>query len=192
MKVIHVLLAMIITVAPGLASASHWIINSEQSVINFKVSSMKLMTVKGNFINVKGEVVYDESDISKSSVTAEVEAKTVNTGNNKRDEHLRAADFLDVATHNRMEFTSTRLAVNNGRLEIHGNLTIRGITKNVVLDAGFKDEIEKELKDKSHCIITATSEINRIDFGVDNNSFLTYGIGNNVQITLNIDLDESK
>jgi polyisoprenoid-binding protein YceI len=153
---------------------------------------MKVMTVKGTFNNVKGEVVVDESNLNKSIVTAEVDAKTVNTGNNKRDEHLRTADFLDVATHSRMKFTSIRLEVDKGRLKIHGNLTIRGITRNVVLDAGVAEEIETELKGTPHCRITATTDINRNDFGVNNNKVLTYGIGDKVYLTLNIELIRAK
>ncbi len=192
MKKLIFLIAMAITPLPSLANASRWSIDSEKSVIDFKVSNMKVMTVKGTFKNVKGEVVFDETNLSKSSVTAEVDANTVNTGIRKRDEHLRTADFLDVATHNRIKFISTRLTVDNGRLKIHGDLTIRGITKNVVLDAGRKEEIENEVKNKSHCRITATTDISRIEFGVDNNKLLTYGIGNKVYITLNIDLDKSE
>ena len=182
------LLAMLIAALPGQVNASRWSIDSGKTDISFKVSNMKVMTVKGTFNNVKGEAAIDESNISKSSVTAEVDANTVNTGNIKRDEHLRTADFLDVATHNRMKFASTGLVVKEGRLKIHGNLTIRGVTKSTVLDAGVADEIEKELKSKSRCIITATTDINRNDFGVDNNKILTYGIGNKIYITLNIEL----
>ncbi len=184
--------AMVLSTLPGLASASRWNINSEKTVIDFNVANMKVMTVKGIFKNVKGEVILDETNMNKSSVLAEVDASTVNTGNGKRDEHLISADFLDVATHNKMKFTSTRLVVEEGRLKIHGNLTIRGITKNTVLDAGLVEEIEKKMKGAAHCSITATTDINRIDFGVDNNRFLTYGIGNKVYITLIVELDKAE
>lgn len=192
MKKIILLIAMAITALPGLASASQWNINSEKTVIDFKVTNMKLMTVKGTFNHVIGAVVYDESDITKSSVTANIEAKTVNTGNTNRDKHLITTDFLDAEKYNYIKFTTTNLVIGDDRLKIHGNLTIRGITKNVVLDAGSKSEVEKQLKDKTHCQITATTDINRNDFGVDNNNILSYGIGNNVHITLNIGLDKSK
>lgn len=192
MKKIIFLIAMAIVAFPGLASASRWNINSEKTVIDFKVTNMKVMTVKGTFKNVKGEVNLDETNLNRSSVSAEVDAGTVNTGNGKRDEHLRTADFLDVPSHNRMKFTSTRVAVEEGRLKIHGNLTIRGVTKNAVLDAGPVEEIEKKIKGTAHCSIAATTDLNRVDFGVDNNRFLSYGIGSKIYITLNVELDKAE
>jgi len=180
--------AMAIAMLANLANASVWSIDSEKTAVEFKVKNMKVFTVGGIFKSVTGEVVVDEKDTAKSTVSAEIDAKTVNTGNEKRDEHLRTGDFLDVANHNKMKFVSKRIVKDKNRLKIHGDLTIRGKTKGVVLDAGEEAAIEKALKDATHCKITGTTEINRIDFGVDNSKFLSSGISDNVNITLNIEL----
>jgi polyisoprenoid-binding protein YceI len=180
--------AMAIAMLANLANASVWDIDTGKTVVEFKVKNMKVFSVKGTFKSVIGEVVVDDKDTTKSIVSAEIDAKTVNTGIEKRDEHLRTVDFLDVANHNKMKFVSNRMVWDKNRLKIHGNLTIRGITKGVVLDAGDQAAIEKALKEATHCKITATTEINRIDFGVDNSKFLSSGIGDNVRITLNIEL----
>lgn len=179
---------MAISMLSNLANASVWNIDSEKTVVEFKVKNMKVFTVEGTFKSVTGEVVVDDKDTAKSTVSAEIDAKTVNTGNEKRDEHLRTVDFLDVASHNKMKFVSNRIVRDKNRLKIHGDLTIRGKTKGVVLDAGDEAAIERALKNATHCKITATTEINRTDFGVDNSKFLSSGIGDNVRITLNIEL----
>lgn len=188
MKKTLLLVAMAIAMLSNLANASVWNIDPGKSVVEFKVKNMKVFTVEGTFKSVTGELVVDDKDTAKSAVSAEIDAKTVNTGNEKRDEHLRTVDFLDVANHNKMKFVSNRIVKDKNRLKIHGDLTIRGKTKGVVLDAGDETAIEKALKDATHCKITVTTEINRIDFGVDNSKFLSSGIGDNVRITLNIEL----
>ncbi len=188
MKMTLLLFAMAIAMLANLANASVWNIDPEKTVVEFKVKNMKVFTVGGTFKSVTGEVVVDEKDTAKSAVSAEIDAKTVNTGNEKRDEHLRTADFLDVAHHNKLKFVSNRIVRDKNRLKIHGDLTIRGKTKGVVLDAGDEAVIEKALKEATHCKITATTEINRTDFGVDNSKFLSSGIGDNVKITLSIEL----
>lgn len=188
MKKTLLLVAMAILMLANMTNASVWNIDPEKSVVEFKVKNMKVLTVNGTFKNVTGEVVVDDKDTAKSTMSAEIDAKTVNTGNEKRDVHLRNEDFLDVANHSKMKFVSNRIVRDNSRLKIHGDLTIRGKTKGVVLDAGDEAAIEKALKDATHCKITATTEINRIDFGVDNSQFLSSGIGDNVKITLNIEL----
>jgi aconitate hydratase len=92
-------------------------------------------TAKARFAGVKGTITLDERDLARSAVTAEIDAATVETGDQKRDGHLRSGDFLDVETHPALTFTSTRVEpLDDDRLRVHGDLTIRGTTRPIVLD----------------------------------------------------------
>ena len=182
--------------APVAASASTWNIDPEHSSIQFKVSHLGLVDVKGIFRKYQGTVTLDEKDIAKSSVNVTIEAASIDTGVEKRDEHLRTEDFFDVAKHPTITFVSKKVTpAGKGKLKVTGDLTIYGVTKEVVLDVTGPT---KELKDPWGNIrrgVSATTTINRTDFGLTYNKILDNGIlviGNKVTISLEAELIKAK
>jgi polyisoprenoid-binding protein YceI len=194
--VVRMVLAMALLLAPAAASASTWNIDPDHSNIQFKVSHLGLVDVKGFFRKYQGTVTLDEKDLSKSSVNVTIEAVSIDTGVEKRDEHLRTDDFFDVAKHPTITFVSKKVTpAGKGKLKVTGDLTIYGVTKEVVLDVTGPS---KELKDPWGNIrrgVSATTTINREDFGLTYNKVLDNGvltIGNKVTISLEVELIKAK
>jgi polyisoprenoid-binding protein YceI len=192
----RIVLALTILMLPALASASNWNIDPEHSSIMFQVSHLGLVDVKGSFLKYQGSVTLDEKNIAKSSVTVTIDAASVDTGVEKRNEHLKTNDFFDVAKYPTITFTSKKVAqAGKGKLKVTGDLTIYGVTKEVVLDVTGPS---KELKDpwgNSRRGVSATTTINRKDFGLTYNKILDNGvslIGNKVVINLEMELIKVK
>jgi polyisoprenoid-binding protein YceI len=191
-----IVLGMVMLLVPAMASATTWNIDPEHSSIMFKVSHLGLVEVKGSFRKYQGAVTLDEGNIAKSSVTVAIEAASIDTGIEKRDEHLRTNDFFDVAKYPTINFISKKVApAGKGKLKVTGDLTICGITKEVVLDVTGPG---KELQDPWGNIRrggSATTTINRKDFGLTYNKILDNGvmvIGNKVTINLETELIKAK
>ena len=191
-----IVLAIGLLLPPVGASALTWNVDPEHSSIQFKVSHLGLVDVKGIFRKYQGTVTLDEKDIAKSSVNVTIEAASVDTGVEKRDEHLRTDDFFDVAKHPTITFVSKKVTpAGKGKLEVSGDLTICGVTKEVVLDVAGPT---KELKDPWGNIrrgVSATTTINRTEFGLTYNKILDNGvlvIGNKVAISLEAELIKAK
>ena len=111
-----------------------WQIDATHSSISFRVKHLVVATVSGRMSGLKGVVKINEQDISKASVVAELDPSTIWTDNKKRDDHLRAADFLDVKKYPKIKFQSTSVKkVGKDELAVTGNLTIKKVTKQVVL-----------------------------------------------------------
>jgi polyisoprenoid-binding protein YceI len=191
-----IFLAIVMLLVPVGASALTWNIDPEHSSIQFKVSHLGLVEVKGIFRKYQGTVTLDEKDIAKSSVNVTIEAASIDTGVEKRDEHLRTADFFEVAKHPTITFISKKVTqAGKGKLKVSGDLTICGVTKEVVLDVTGPT---KELKDPWGNIrrgVSATTTINRTEFGLTYNKILENGIlviGNKVTISLEAELIKAK
>jgi polyisoprenoid-binding protein YceI len=187
---------MLVILAPTAVSASTWNIDPDHSSIQFKVSHLGLVAVKGIFRTYQGAVSLDERNLDKSSVNVTIEAASIDTGVEKRDDHLKTADFFEVAKHPTITFTSKKVApAGKGKLKVTGDLTICGITREVVLDATGPS---KELKDPWGNLrrgVSATTAINRTDFGLTYNKILDNGIsliGNKVIINLELELIQAK
>jgi polyisoprenoid-binding protein YceI len=153
---------------------------------------MMVANVRGELGHVSGQVTLDEADITRSSVTATIDAATINTRDAKRDEHLRSADFLDVVGHPLITFKSTRVqAGKGGALFVTGDLTIRGTTRQVTLDV---ETPSPEVRDPWGNVkrgVAARARINRKDFGVSWNVALEAGgilVGDEISINLEIEL----
>ncbi len=194
--IIRIVLAIVMLLAPAAASAAIWNIDPDHSSIQFKVSHLGLVDVKGFFRKFQGAVTLDEKNIAKSSVKVTIDTLSIDTGVEKRDEHLRTEDFFEVAKHPTITFVSKKVApAGKGRLKVTGDLTIYGVTKEVVLDVTGPT---KELKDPWGQIrrgLSATTTINRLDFGLTYNKILDNGImviGNKVTINLEIELVKAK
>jgi len=193
MKPIFVAIVALFTLhPPAIASASTWAIDPEHSYVGFKVRHLMVSNVKGSFTTFNGTVEHDDKDLAKSKVAVNIDTNSIDTNVQKRDEHLRSADFLDVAKYPAMTFTSKKIAQNGkGRLAITGDLTLHGVTREVVLDA---ESLSPESKDPWGNIrrgTTAATTINRKDFGLSWNAALETGgvvVGDEVTILLEIEM----
>jgi polyisoprenoid-binding protein YceI len=193
MKRIITLIAVVVTLAiPAFASATTWSIDPDHSNVGFKVRHLMVSNVKGSFDKYTGTVELNDKDITKSKVNVAIDTASVNTNVQKRDEHLRSADFFDVAKYPAMTFVSKKVAkAGKDRLKITGDLTLHGVTRQVVLDV---DGLSTESKDPWGNIrrgATASTKINRKDFGLVWNAALETGgvtVGEEVAITMEIEL----
>jgi polyisoprenoid-binding protein YceI len=150
---------------PALA-ADTFKIDGSHTQAGFAVKHLLISTVRGEFGKTEGVVVLDEANPAKSSVEATIDAASIDTRDAKRDEHLRGADFFEVAKFPKLTFKSTKVEKAGEGLKVTGDLTIRGVTKSVVLDvAGPSAEI-KDPWGNAKRGVSATTRINRKDFGV--------------------------
>jgi polyisoprenoid-binding protein YceI len=180
MKRILLLIVSLAFLVPGNVLAQAYIVDPVKTTIQFKVRNMGIMNVNGAFEKFIGNVIVDESDIAKSKVDVTIDITSINTGINKRDNHLRSPDFFDAVKFPTMTFVSTKVeaGTDKDKLKVTGNLTIKGVTKQVVLDAEGPKNLPVNPK------WTATATVNRQDFGV------SWGgvIGDEVFITINTEL----
>lgn len=192
MKRILSLLAVLALLAPLNALAATYNLDPYHSSIQFKVKHLMITNVKGVFDKFKGTVIIDEMDITKSKVDVSIEMSSVNTNIPKRDDHLRSPDFFDTAKFPTMMFVSTKVEkAGVDKLKVTGNLTIKGVTKPVILNVeGPTSEIkgpQGELKRGA----SATASINRQDFGVSWSKKLDGGglvVADEVFITIDTEL----
>ncbi len=175
------------------AQTSVWEFDPTHMNVGFSVRHLGVSNVNGNFGKASGTLAWDEKDITKSSVEATIDVASLNTQNADRDNHLRSADFFDAAKFPTITFKSTRVEnAGNGRLRVTGNLTIKGVTKSVVLEVeGPSAPVKFGNATKSG--LTATTRINRKDFGLTWNRVLETGglaVGEEVKITLELELNK--
>ena len=174
---------------PQITGTTRWQIDPAHTTVELAAKHMMFTTVKGRFTGVKGTVAFDEADPSRSSVTAEIDAATIVTGDDKRDAHLRSADFLDVENYPTITFASTRVErVSEDRSRIVGNLTIRGVTREVVLDTVYNGRGVNPYG-KEVIGFSAETSINRSEFGLTWNVALEAGgvlVSDVIKIALDI------
>jgi len=195
MKRFAVSLSLVLTfLLPALASAaaSTWVIDAEHSSVQFKVKHLMVSNVKGEFKKFSGALTIDDADITRSKVDVTIDATSIDTGNAKRDEHLRSPDFLDVAKNPTLKFVSTKVAKSGvGTLKVTGTLMIHGVSREVVLDVEGPTSAIKDPWGNTKRGASATTKINRKDFGLTWNKALETGgvvVGDEVAITLEVEL----
>lgn len=178
-------LAALTMVSP--TSAQVWTLDKAHSHVNFSVSHLVVAEVTGGFKEFDVTLESAKEDFSDAKITATIKAASVDTGNEKRDGHLQADDFLNAAAFPAITFSSTAVEqTGEGRYNIKGDLTIRDVTKPVVLDTQFKGTI-KDPWGGTRAGFKATTTINRFDYGVKWGAALETGglvAGENVEITL--------
>ncbi len=178
------------------ASAATWTIDPAHSTARFRVRHLMISNVEGRFGKVTGTIHYDESDVSKSSVEATIDTSTVNTEVADRDKHLKSADFFDVEKYPTMTFRSTKVEkAGEGKLKVTGDLTIRGVTKPVVLSVDGPSAPILNPWGNVKAGASATTSIDRQDFGVSWNKTLDAGgvvVGDEVNITIEIEMAKEK
>ena len=189
---IRTIAVLVLLTFPALASATTWNIDPDHSSVGFKVKHLMVSNVKGTFEIQTGVVEINDKDITQSKVEVTIDTNSVSTNVQKRDDHLRSADFLDVAKYPTITFVSKKVAkAKNGALKVTGDLTLHGVTKEVVLDV---EQISKESKDpwgNLRCGTSASTKINRKDFGLQWNKSLETGgvlVGEEITISLEIEM----
>lgn len=187
MKRIFAIILISVFLTPYGVAAQTYSLSPANTTISFRIKNMGIMNVEGSFLMFKGTVDIDATDIAKSRTDVDIETSSINTGIKQRDHHLRSSDFFDVVKFPVMKFTSTSLEKSGAnKLKLIGNLTIKGITKQVVLmvespaagAAGNPGDFVRAA--------TASVIINRRDFGISYGSV----IGDEVFITINTRLNK--
>jgi polyisoprenoid-binding protein YceI len=194
-------LALAATMAAALAVSSPavtttWQIDPAHTSAGFSVKHMMIATVRGQFKGVTGTVNWDDQDINESTVDVTIDANTVDTGEAKRDADLKSANFFDVAKYPAITFKSTKIEkISAGKMKVTGNLTIHGITKQVVLDVEGPSGAIKDPWGKTRVALNATTTVNRMDYGVKWNANLDGGgavVGDNVNITIDLEMTKKE
>jgi len=172
----------------ALAQASSWKSDQAHSEVGFAVRHMGLSTVHGRFGKVDATLLFNDADIGKSTVTATIGIDTVDTGEAARDNHLKTDSFFDAAKFPTATFTSTSVARDGSNLKVTGNLTLHGVTKQVVLSVeGPVTPIESPMDHKTHSGFEATTTISRTAFGIGS-SFPAAVIGDDIKLTIELEI----
>jgi polyisoprenoid-binding protein YceI len=168
--------------------AGKWSIDPVHSEVGFSVRHMMVSKVRGRFTEFSGEIVTGERP-EDSSVTAEISLSSINTGQEQRDAHIRSADFFEVETFPTMTYRSTGVRVEDGEFVLDGDLTLKGVTKNVPLHLELNG-FGPDAYGGTRAGFTATAEINRRDFNVNFSAPMQNGgavVADKIQIHLEIE-----
>ena len=174
---------------------STWTLDPTHSIAEFSVKHLVVTTVKGRFRDVEATLDIDENNFENSSVTANIDVASIDTNVPDRDAHLRSDDFFNAEQYPKITFESNRVEkVKDDEYLVHGDLTIRDVTRPAVLDAVFEGEVTDPWGNR-RAAFTATTQISRKDFNVRWNQALETGgavVSDNVKITLHIEAIEQK
>ena len=170
---------------------STWNGDPVHSTAQFKVRHLMISNVKGEFRNLSGKLELDPANISNSRVEASIDAATINTREADRDAHLKSADFFDVEKFPTLTFKSDRISQKSaGELTVEGDLTIHGVTRKTVFEVEGPSPEAKDPWGNTRIGLSATTHINRKDFGLNWNAALEAGgvlVGEEVRITLDVE-----
>ncbi len=187
----HAILFFAVTLVSTLswAKAEAWVLDAQHSKVGFSISHLIISSVEGSFRSVEGTINYDPKnpvkDIKNFSVDVTIDAKSIDTGNQKRDDHLRSKDFFDVEKFPTVTFKSEKIETENGKdYKVHGLLTLAGKSKKVILKTKFAGEADAY--DVKRVAFKASTKIKREDFGLTWNDIVESGpvVGSEVEITI--------
>jgi polyisoprenoid-binding protein YceI len=175
--------------APALAAT--WQIDPAHSNVSFSVRHMMVSNVRGEFTKVSGTVDGDEKTPTQAVINATIDATSINTREAKRDDHLKSADFLDVAKYPTLTFKSKRIEPSGtGQFKVTGDLTLHGVTREVVLDVSDVTPPIKDPMGKTRAGAHASTKIDRKDFGINWSKAMDGGgllVGNDVDISIDVE-----
>jgi polyisoprenoid-binding protein YceI len=181
------------------AHASEWSLDDAHTNIGFSVKHMMVSDVHGGFTKYTGTINVDDKDVTKSAIQVDIDPASVDTHNEKRDGHLKSADFFDVAKFAKLTFKSTKVEQGEkpNKLKVTGDLTMHGVTKPVTLDVELSDEWTdpKDWGGNTHKGIHAVGTINRKDFGLNWQKQLDKGgvvAGDEVKLLIDAELVKKK
>lgn len=184
MRKILGLLLTVVAVCGSALAADEYKIDPNHSSVNFAVTHMTVSTVNGRFNNFDGKILFDDKDVSKSSVSVTIKTTSINTDNTSRDNDLRSANYFDVEKFPEITFQSKSVEKKGNDYVAHGSLTIRGVSKDVDLPFELKGPVDAGKMGKvmgAHASLT----VNRQDFGITKAPAAM--IGNDVKIDLNVE-----
>ena len=184
------LAALALATAP--AAAETWQIDGSHSGVSFSVTHLGISTVRGEFGSPTGTIEYDGKDASSIKVDATVDAGTINTRNERRDNHLKSEDFFDVANNPKITFKSKKATAGTkpGTFTLTGDLTLRGVTKEVTFNGSGPSKVIKGGRGETKVAASVNGKINRLDYGIKWNPALEGGdwvVSNEVDITIDIE-----
>jgi polyisoprenoid-binding protein YceI len=184
-------LAILAAAAPAFAEVQEWRVDGAHSYVGFKVRHMMVSWVRGQFAEVGGTVAFDPADLSKTKVEIDIDANSINTANERRDKHLRSADFFDVEQHPKLRFVSKRVeGTPQSGLKLVGDLTMHGVTKEVTLDIEAPAPAVPDGRGGEKSGVSASGKINRSDFGLTwNRALEAGGVTVSDEVTLEIDAE---
>jgi len=177
------------TTTQTLPATGTWTLDASHSEVGFSVRHLGISKTRGRFGAFSGTLQIDAENPSNSSVEVEIDASSIDTKDAGRDEHLRGADFFDVESHPTLAFRSTAVRGDGADWVVEGELTIRGVTRPVVLETELVG-LEKDPWGNERVGFAATTEVNREDFGLTWNAALETGgvlVGKNVKIHLDVE-----
>ena len=177
---------------PSLALASTWHLDPVHTNIQFSVRHLMISNVKGVFHKFNGTFEIDDKDITKTKASAVIDAASIDTGIEKRDEDLRSANFFEVAKYPTMTFVSKKFTrVGANKFKMTGDLTIHGVTREVVLDMEGLETVVKDPWGGMRRGATLVTRINRKDFGLTYNKVLETGgvmVGDDVAVNIELEM----
>ena len=179
----------LVATAPSLAAPVSYDIDPVHSRVEFTIRHI-VSKVTGNFGDFKGTITYDPAAPASSTTTVEIVATSIDTNNERRDNHLRSADFFDVAKFPALTFKSTKVVPGEeGKFKVEGTLSMHGVTKPIVLDASFLGA-GPGMDGSPHAGFEASAKVDRKDYGIIWNKALDQGgtlLGDDVSINLEIE-----
>ncbi len=182
------LLGVLAVAAPlALGQTSTWVPDKAHSEVTFSILHMSLSNVRGRFGNIGGAIVWNEADITKSTVNITIDVTTVDTGVGRRDDDLKSDHFFNVAKFPSATFVSKSVAKTANGLTVTGDLTLHGVTKPVVLDVEGPTGPVPGMDHKPHSGFSATTTVNRTDFGIGTN-YPAAAIGEQVKLAIDLDV----
>ena len=182
------LLGTLALAAPlALAQTSTWVPDKAHSSVDFSILHMSLSQVRGHFGNIGGSIVWNEGDITKSTINVTIDVTTVDTGVAARDADLKSDHFFDVAKFPTATFVSTSVSKSGGGLTVSGNLTLHGVTKPVVLQVDGPRGPLPGMDKKPHAGFSATTTVKRTDFGIAT-KYPPSMVGDDVNLTIDLDM----
>ena len=191
-RYIRSMILFYVLLIPVFTDAATWQIDPAHSSVGFMIRHLTVSNVKGNFNKAQGVVMIDDQDITSLRVEISIDASSVDTGHAQRDEHLRGPDFFDVAKYPTITFVSKKVSKTDmNRLRVEGELTIHGVTKAITVEVEGPTSEIKDPWGNFRRGATATSKINRRDFGITWNKVLDTGglvVGDEVNIYVEVEL----
>ncbi len=184
-----VALLFVVSLIGGAMAADTYKLDLAHTHIGFAVKHMVISTVRGDFKEFEGTIAYDESDITKSSVEVTIKTASINTGNERRDNHLKSAEFFDVEKYPAITFKSKAIKKTDDGFVAVGDLTIHGVTKEVEVPFQFSGKITDPWGN-TRIGAEGALTINRQDFGISWNNKLDNGglvVGNDVKIEFSLE-----
>jgi polyisoprenoid-binding protein YceI len=179
------------------ARSIEWTIDASHSHVGFSVRHLMIANVRGEFTKLSGGVTWDPARPELTKIDVEIDVASINTREEKRDAHLRSADFFDVERFPKITYRSRGVGRHkgDGHLEVVGDLTIHGVTRVVVLDVEGPTPEQKDPWGNTRIAATARTTIKRSEFGMTWNSALETGgvvVGDDIKIEIEVELSKNK